>query len=103
MQHTFFAVMANHDTTEGRGPMFFTGIGFKHKRDAVAFVKGTLYANKWGVMGTAGSEHDVKEMTAAIYDTLIECEAQLPAQLREQRRLVALRKLNDEDREALGL
>jgi len=100
---TFFAIMANSDTTEGRGPMFFTGVGFKHKSDAISFARGTIYANLWGVMGTPGDQYCVKEMTVTMYDTLKECEDRIPEKLKEDRRLAALRKLSAEDREALGL
>ena len=104
MKHmTFFAIMANYDTTEGRGSMFFTGVGFASKAEAIRFVKSDLFAKKWGVMGTHGSEYDVEEMSVAIYDTYGECEANLKTKFKADRRIAALAKLTDEDREVLGL
>lgn len=100
---TFFAVMANVDQTEGRGPMRFTGIGFEHKADALSFVRSQDYAKRWGVMGTPGSDYCVEEMSVSIYANFEEGKLLLGEQFKEERRLAALRKLNDEDRKVLGL
>lgn len=98
-----FAVMANSDTTEGRGATFFTGVAFKDAASAEAFVKGSVYADKWGVIGTVGSSWDVKEMNLQIYDSLSECENSISSKFREDLRIAALAKLTPKEREILGL
>ena len=100
---TFFAVTANRDTTEGRGPSFFTGIGFNKKGDAVAFAKSDLYARKWGVMGCPGSAYDVEEMTITIFDDFAICINEINDHFKAEAKAAALRTLTDEERKLLGL
>lgn len=103
INETFFAVMYNTDQTEGRGSSIFTGIGFRKKSDAIAFVRSAHYAKRYGVMGTVGDEFNVKEMMFTIYDNFAEAIGLAEELARAETRFKALSKLTDEEREVLGL
>jgi hypothetical protein len=102
----YYEITCNSDTTEGRGSTQSTGINFEHYSDAMAFVKSDRY-RKWGVMGTTGSEYDIKEKTKKlprIYQSLAEYDAANPdketlKKIKEE----ALAKLSPLERKALGL
>tara|TARA_R110002096_G_scaffold118120_2_gene255849 strand:+ start:590 stop:913 length:324 start_codon:yes stop_codon:yes gene_type:complete len=102
-QHNYFSILKNSDTTEGRGPMHQTGIGFTSEADALAFVKSEIYAKKFGVQGMPGSDYCVDEVTLFVYKNLDEYMAMAPDVEKERKRRVALKKLSTEERELLGL
>lgn len=98
-----FAVYANHDTTEGRGADFFTGIAFPTKTLAVQFAKSQFYADKYGVMGTPGSDYCVRELTIQIYDSWLDVQDNYTKREEAEVRRQALAKLSDRERKVLGL
>jgi len=102
-QHNYFQVLKNRDTTEGRGPMMSTGIGFATESEALKFVTGEVYAKRFGVQGTPGSEHCIEETTLFVYDHADEYVSMAEVVDKEKRRRAALKKLSTEERELLGL
>jgi len=102
-QHNYFQVLKNIDTTEGRGPMLPTDIGFTTEDAALEFVKSNTYAKKFGVMGTPGSDYCVDEVTLFVYDSVDEFMNKNPEVEQEKKRRTALKKLSAEERQLLGL
>lgn len=105
-QITYFAVMRNSDTTEGRGPLLQSDVGFEKYDDAITFVASDAYS-KWAVMGVKvgrkSADHLVKEVTITVYTDADECEALYPELVQLRKRKAALAKLSPADREILGL
>jgi len=99
----FFEVMKNSDRTEGRGPLLGTGIAFINKDDAVTFAESKEYADRWGVMGTPGGEHDVWEREVVVFNDYAEFNREYPQHERERLKRQALKKLTQEERVALGV
>lgn len=102
-QHNYFLVLKNRDTTEGRGPMLPTDIAFTHRQDAIEFVKGQVYARKFGVQCTPGNDHCVEETTMFVYESLEEYMANASEMEKERKRRRALSKLTPEERKLLDL
>lgn len=100
---TGFAVYYNSDGTEGKGPMVFTGLLFSKKSDAIQFVKSKDYAMKWGVMGTPGSEWDVRPMEIFSFENYGEFKDNWDYTQKASIAARAKNKLSDEELEALGL
>lgn len=94
-----YGVYCSADRTEGRGPSVHTGLCFRSKSEAQKYVRSQDYANRYGVMGTTGSDFDVRAMVLYIMDTVED----LNASRKEEARQKALAKLTEEDKQALGL
>lgn len=107
MSHdTYYEITKNSDETEGRGSTETTGIFFWKHSDALAFVKSHRY-QKFGIMGTCGSEYDIRKKTTKlprIFDSLEEYDKAHPNK-EELKRIKnqALAKLSDMERMALGI
>lgn len=102
----YYEITRNGDSNEGRGPTVRTEIFFRHKSDALIFVKSSRYC-QFGVMGTCGSEHDVRERTTKlpiIYDSLDAYDEANPDKEKLKRiQAAALAKLTDFEKKVLGL
>jgi len=57
---TMFAVMGNTDTTEGRGRYFVICLT-ENRQLALDIVRSDEYADRYGIMGFPGEEHNVRE------------------------------------------
>jgi hypothetical protein len=103
---TYYEITQNTDQTEGRGGSVTTGIFFWKKPDALEFVKSYRY-QPFGVMGTTGSQYDIRERTTKlprIYESLEEYDKAHPSKEKLAKvKREALAKLSDVERRALGL
>jgi len=102
----YWAVLANRDRTEGRGPMMETEYRFEKKEDACFFVQTAFYAKNFGVQGCVGDMYDVRKVAASIYSSLEETKIDFSedySKIMEQKKKAALDKLSFEDKKALGL
>jgi len=63
---TMFAVMGNTDTIEGRGGSFVICLAANHQL-ALDIVRSDKYADRYGIMGFPGDEHNVRELRV-VYD-----------------------------------
>lgn len=100
---TYFAVMGNSDTTEGRGSLF-TIACFSSETQAFAFCK--QYGDRWEVFGSPLDPATyVKAKTVRIYDTLEEaCEGLgIETENTKAQKAAALAKLTAKERKLLGL
>ena len=74
-----YQITYNSDSTEGRGRQIDMNLYFTQLDDAIEFAKSKYYGSKWGIMGTTGSEYDVKKINSqslipVIYESVQEFE-----------------------------
>lgn len=93
-----FAVKANRDQTEGKGPMY-TVARFSNKEEAIQLQISKDFARDYGVQGTPYAASDVEEEEIKVYDSF----AEYSLEKREDIRKRALAKLTQEEKRVLGL
>lgn len=94
----FYAVTRNLDQTEGRGPIV-DAYHTENKDLALKIAANPLFYKKYGVQGCCGGSYDVIEKNVTLLTSMEEffdMEKNIKVQ-------GALSKLNDEEKELLGL
>jgi hypothetical protein len=101
-----YQITYNSDSTEGRGRSVELNIYFEEKSDAMTFVKSKFYGRKYGVMGTSGSEYDIRTVSEAslvpnIYNNIAEYEKEVGEGISQTREEVLKTKYNNMSKEEL--
>ena len=100
-----FSITGNTDKTEGRGREIDTGISFTTEAAAIEFAKSKHYG-QFAVMGYVNQEYakyNVSHKVFDVFDSMKDYETNHPKAIKENKRLAALAKLTDEEKELLGL
>jgi len=104
--NTLYQITYNSDGTEGRGRTIEMNVYFEDKADAITFVKSKYYSRKYGVMGTSGSEYDIKSISEDslvpnIYKDIYEFEDEVGEKISQTREEILKDKFNRMSKEEL--
>lgn len=102
-----YSVTENTDKTEGRGPRKDVGIYFLKEEDALKFVSSKKHYGKYAVMGFVDEKrpygNNIERKIFEIFDSIEDYEKDGISAANERKRLNALEKLTQEEKELLGL